>query len=87
MLNRDAQIGLLTRYKQEREILRVEIDSAVKSILVHFEPMDMDLNYTHNILPSRLKIHVATIERKKKRLDQVQAEILRLAAELNQNAE
>jgi hypothetical protein len=83
LLNRDAQIGLLTRLKQERETLRVEIDAAVKAIVVHFDPMDRDLQYVHAILPERLKVHVALIERKKKRLDVVQEEIDRLAKELN----
>jgi hypothetical protein len=87
MLNRDAQRGRLLTLKEERHQLRVEIDSSVKSILVHFEPLDRDLQYVHNIMPDRLKIYFAQIERKKRRLDMVQGEIIRLAAELNESAD
>lgn len=83
--HRDAQLGLLTRLKQERETLRVEIDSAVKAIVLHFDPMDRDLMYVHSIMPERLKVHISVIERKKRRLDQVHNDIINLARELNED--
>lgn len=86
-MNRDAQLGQLSRLKQERYRLRVEIDDHVKAILHHFDPLDQDLYYTHKILPDRLTMQVDAIERKKKRLDKVQQEIERLGKELNEDTD
>ena len=79
------QVGLLTEMKQRRNVLSVEIDSAVRSILLHFEPLDMDLQYIERIMPDRLEILVAKVRRQKREFDRVQAEIRRLEGELGPN--
>jgi len=85
MNNRTMQVGLLTEMKQRRNVLSVEIDSAVRSILLHFEPLDMDLQYIERIMPDRLEILVAKVRRQKREFDRVQAEIRRLEGELGPN--
>ncbi len=79
------QVGMLTEMKQRRNVLSVEIDSAVRSILLHFEPLDMDLQYIERIMPDRLEILVAKVRRQKREFDRVQAEIRRLEGELGPN--
>jgi len=83
--NRTMQVGMLTEMKQRRNVLSVEIDSAVRSILLHFEPLDMDLQYIERIMPDRLEILVAKVRRQKREFDRVQAEIRRLEGELGPN--
>ena len=85
MNNRTMQVGMLTEMKQRRNVLSVEIDSAVRSILLHFEPLDMDLQYIERIMPDRLEILVAKVRRQKREFDRVQAEIRRLEGELGPN--
>lgn len=83
--SRTLLVGQLTELKQKREQFRTEIDLAAKGIVIHFEPMDMDLHYVDKIRPERLDIYMKQITRVKKMLDKVLAEIERIEMELGEN--
>jgi len=83
---RTYNLGRLAELKERANTLSVEIDSQVKAIVVHFDPMDVDLQYVKNIKPERLLVYVKSIERKKKELDKVLGEIARLQAEVGEGA-
>jgi hypothetical protein len=78
--------GRLAELRQQQLTLRVEIDSAVRSIIYLFDPLDSDLAYVDNIIPDRLAIYVKTIERKMKLLNKLNVEIKRVEAELGESA-
>ena len=78
-------LGRLEEFRQRLQVLRIEIDTAVKGILFHFEPLDRDLDYIKNLIPERLKVNVATIEKKMKEFKKISAEIEELQKELGEN--
>jgi hypothetical protein len=78
-------LGRQAEYKQRLQTLKIEIDTAVKGILLHFEPLDLDLEYVKNIMPERLKVNVATIERKMKEYKKISAEIENIEKELGRS--
>lgn len=80
--SRTTKIGQLEEYKQQLQTLKIEIDTAVKGIILHFEPLDLDLEYVKNIMVERLKVNVNTIDKKMKELKRVSAEIEILEREL-----
>ena len=80
--SRTTKIGQLEEYKQQLQTLKIEIDTAVKVIILHFEPLDLDLEYVKNIMVERLKVNVNTIDKKMKELKRVSAEIEILEREL-----
>jgi len=84
--NRQMILGRLVELREQRQTVSVEIDAAVKAIVVHFEPMDADLAYVQNIMPERLSVYVKTIERKMKILHKLNTEIKRLEAEVGECA-
>jgi hypothetical protein len=86
-MNRDTKVGELQRLKRERLRLAVEIDSTVKSILYHFDPMDDDLSYVRKLDPVKLEIWMNAIARKKQDYDKVAKRIEALAEELNESAD
>ena len=82
------QLGQRSDLKQQLKVLAVEIDAAVRSVLLHFEPLDMDLQYISKIMPDRLEILIRKIKVQKKEYDRINAEIKHLNEELgNGNGE
>jgi hypothetical protein len=53
----------------------------VKGIIVHFEPLDCDLEYVRKINPNRLEVCVQDIKLKKEKLDKIFAQIEQLKDE------
>lgn len=84
--NRVLNLGRLAELKEQQMTLRVDIDSAVRSIIYHFDPLDNDLAYIEKIIPDRLMIYVKKIGQQMKVLQKVNAEIKRLETELGENA-
>jgi hypothetical protein len=85
MINsRTLNYGKKAELEQQAMKLKVEIDSQVKAMLVHFEPLDQDLQYVENIMPDRLQIYVAAIARKVKDLKRVIIELKSIKAELGE---
>lgn len=82
---RTVNLGRLQELKHEQLQLKIQIDTTVKGILVHFEPLDMAMDYIDNIDPMRLKINVRDIDEKYKRLKTVRIEIEKLERELGDN--
>ena len=82
--NRTMNLGRLAELREKQMTKRVEIDAAVKALIYHFDPIDNDLMYTDKICPQRIMVHVKTIEREKKVLDKLNAEIKRLQEELGE---
>jgi hypothetical protein len=73
--NRTTLLGRKAEKEQLAFNLKIEIDTAVKGMILQFDPMDQDLQYVENILPERLKVNVCTIDRKVKILRTVLAEL------------
>jgi len=84
MTSRTNMLGRLAEYRVRLLTLRIEIDTAVKGIVLHFEPLDLDLEYVKNIKPERLKVNVSTIERKMKEFNKILCEISALEKELGE---
>lgn len=84
-MNRHMNLGKLADLKTKRYRLRVRIDGIVKTILVHFEPLDSDMQYVNDLDPGRLAIHVSDMEKLHRELKSVQAEIKRLEDELGES--
>lgn len=80
--SRTTLLGRKAEYEERVQILKIEIDTAVKGIILHFEPLDLDLKYVENILPERLKVNVCTIDRKMKDLKKALLELDNLNKEL-----
>lgn len=85
--NRTINLGKLSELRSKRYRLKVRIDGIVKSILVHFEPLDLDMSYVDNLDPGRLSIHIYDMEKHYKELRIVAAEIRRLENELGENSD
>ena len=75
-------LGRLSELKKDAYRIRIQIDTIWKSLINSPDPMDQRLKYIDSLEVKRLKINVADIERKKKELDDVMAEIAGLKAEL-----
>jgi hypothetical protein len=86
-MNRHMNLGKLADHKTKRYRLMVRIDGIVKSILVHFEPLDADMQYVNDLDPRRLAVHVSDMERLHKDLKVVNAEIKRLEDELGESSD
>ena len=80
-LNRTMLIGRLTELRTQRHRLKVQIDAIVKSLLIHFEPLDHAMDYIDNIDPTVIMINVQDISEKHAQLVKVETEIERLKAE------
>jgi hypothetical protein len=80
-------LGKLADLRTKRYRLKVRIDGIVKSILVHFEPLDSDMGYVMGLDPGRLAIHVSDMEKLHRELRSVQTEIKRLEDELGENSD
>jgi len=74
-------LGRLAELRSERHRLKVQIDAIVKSLLIHFEPLDHAMDYIDDIDPTRLLINVQDIREKHEQLQKVQTEIERLKAD------
>jgi archaellum component FlaC len=83
-MTRTMNLGRKSELEQQAMKLKVEIDSQVKAMLVHFEPLDQDLQYVQNIMPERLKIYVDSIARKVKELKKVLEELKSVINELGE---
>jgi hypothetical protein len=81
---RTTLLGRQREYQLRLETLKIEIDTAAKGIILHFEPLDQDLEYVKNIIPERLKVNVSTIERKMRELKKISIEIEVIERELGQ---
>ena len=68
-------IGRLHELKRQARDLQIQIDVQVKGIIVHFEPLDCDLEYTRKINPHRLEVCVQEIKEKKIKLDKILLQI------------
>ena len=80
--SRTTLLGRQAEYRQRLQTLKIEIDTVVKGILLHFDPLDMDLEYVKNIIPERLRVNVCTIERKMRDFRKLSAELEVIEKEL-----
>ncbi len=83
--NRINQLGQLTELKRKLMTLAVTIDSSVRTLLLHFDPLDADFKYIENIRPQHIEILVGNIRKWKKEWDQLSAEKRRLQDELGED--
>lgn len=77
--------GLLAELKKQRRTLEIEIDSAVKSLIYHFDPLDQDFGYISTIDPEKIDVYTGIIKRKKKAIDKMNGRIQQLASETGEN--
>ena len=85
--NRTLNLGKLSELKSKRYRLRVRIDGLVKNILVHFQPLDLDMEYLDSLNPGMLQIYVSDIEKFHRELKSVAAEIKRLQDDLGESSD
>ena len=52
--------------------LRLETDAAVKSLILHFSPIDSRRNYLAKLDPARIQLHLSWIVRNLKQIDILQ---------------
>lgn len=83
--DRTFQIGRLAELKEKASRLRIKIDAYVKQLVVHFDPLDLDMEYTEKIDPWKLETYVREIKRNVEELQRVRVDIKQLQAELGQN--
>ena len=85
--NRTLSLGKLSELKRARYELRVRIDGLVKNILVHFQPLDLDMEYLESIDPGKLQIYVNDIHKYHRQFKVISAEIRHLQEELGESAD
>jgi hypothetical protein len=78
-------IGRVSELKDRLTSLRVLLHNNCSAIVLHFDPMDADLQYVQNIKVNWLETTVKEIKRLRKEFDQVAREIERLQGELGDN--
>ena len=78
--------GLLSELRRQKRTLEIEIDSAVKSLIYHFDPLDNDFAYINNIDPEKIDVYTGIIERKKKALDKLAGRIKQLEEETGESS-
>lgn len=83
--NRTMQLGQLTELMRKLMTLAVTIDSSVRTLLLHFEPLDNDFKYIENIRPDRIEILVSNIRKWKKEYDRLNAEKRHVQEELGED--
>lgn len=83
--NRTMNLGRLSELRHKLRELKIQIDVNVKGMVIHFEPMDADMDYVLDIDPMRLRIYVHDIEERMKQLRKVQAEMERINGEIGNN--
>ncbi|MGD0591075.1 MAG: hypothetical protein ABSA44_09790 [Bacteroidota bacterium] len=61
----------MTRFKRIAA-LRVETDSAVKSLILQFSPIDKHRRYLAKLDPAKIQLHLSWIVRNLKQIDALQ---------------
>jgi SMC interacting uncharacterized protein involved in chromosome segregation len=84
--NRTMNLGRIAELKERLMALRVLLHNNCSAIVLHFDPMDADLQYVQNIKVSQLETTVKEIKKLRKEFDQIAREIERLQGELGENA-
>jgi hypothetical protein len=85
LLNRTYNIGKIQELKTELRTIRIEIDSFVKNLVYHFDPMDSACDYVEKIDTSVLEVYMSSIKRKMIRLKKVKEQVEDLEKELGQS--
>ena len=79
---RTMNLGRISELKAQLESLRVLIHNNVTGIVLHFDPMDADLQYVERINPERLETSIKEVKKLKREFDKIAREIARLEKEL-----
>jgi hypothetical protein len=82
--SRTTNLGRIVELNERLMGLRVLLHNHASSIVLHFDPMDADLEYVKNIKIDWLETTIKEMKRLKKEFDQVQREITRLQGELGE---
>jgi hypothetical protein len=85
IMNRTMQLGRLAELREKARSLANELDAFVKSLLLHFEPLDKDMQYLQKIDPRYVKDLASSIEKAHKKYVLFIAEIKRLEDETGES--
>jgi hypothetical protein len=77
-------LGRKAELEEKMKTAAIQIDSAAKAIVLHFEPMDRDLQYIENIDVDVLRVNLKTIKDSKNEYDRYSRELKDVNRELGQ---
>lgn len=77
--------GLLSDLRRQKRTIEIEIDSAVKSQIYHYDPLDADFGYIDNINPEMIQVYTDIITRKKAAYVKITTRIKQLEKETGES--
>lgn len=77
--------GLLADLRRQKRTIEIEIDSAVKAQVFHYDPLDADFCYIENINPEFIQVYTDIITRKKTAYVKITARIKQLEKETGES--